>query len=175
MVENYLRDQEIWHESIDVQEQPVEDILSQYDIIEEFTADEKEYLKSYLLRRAELMEFAEAARWASESEEPLLALIPNRRVPSQRLLELQHKAIMAEMEIILPSKGRTNIRLLGTAPEFKQISYFILPRWFSAFFLEYSLSSTPSGIAISSFSIMGKRIFSTGLTLAFSVISKISS
>jgi hypothetical protein len=97
-IETYLHGQEIWHESIDVQEQPIGDILVQYGIVDELTAEEEKYLRSYLLRRAEQAEFAEAARWVDESEEPLLALIP-RPAPSQRLLELQHKMIMAELEI----------------------------------------------------------------------------
>jgi hypothetical protein len=98
-IETYLHDQEIWHESIDVQEQPIGDILVQYGIVDQLTAEEKKYLRSYLLRRAEQVEFAEAARWVDESEEPLLALIPDRLVPGQRLLDLQYKMIMAELKI----------------------------------------------------------------------------
>ena len=109
-IENYLNDQEIWHESIDVREQPVRDILAEYGIVDELTADEKEYLRGYLHRRTEQAEFAEAARWASESEEPLLALIPDRLVQSQRLLELQYKAIMAKLEI---EKAGENVNLYG--------------------------------------------------------------
>ena len=65
-IENYLHEQEIWHESIDVQEEPIRCILAQYGIVEELTAAENKYLRSYLLRRAELAEFAEAARMACE-------------------------------------------------------------------------------------------------------------
>ena len=98
-IETYLDEQVIWHESIDVQEQPIREILAQYGIVDELTADEKEYLRVYLHRRAEQAEFAEAAKWADESEGALIALIPDRPTPCLRVLEIQHKMIMAEMEI----------------------------------------------------------------------------
>ena len=98
-IETYLDEQEIWNESIDVQEQPIREILAQYGIVDELTADEKEYLRIYLYRRAEQAEFAEAARGADESEGSLIALIPDRPAPRLRVLEIQHKMIMAEMGI----------------------------------------------------------------------------
>ena len=98
-IETYLDEQEIWHESIDVQEQPIREILAQYGIVDELIADEKEYLRVYLHRRAEQAEVAEAAKWADESEGALIALIPDRPTPCLRVLEIQHKMIMAEMEI----------------------------------------------------------------------------
>jgi hypothetical protein len=83
-IETYLDGQEIWHESIDVQEQPIGEILAQYGIVDELTPVEKDYLRSYLYRRAEQMEFAEAARWAKEYGGPLVALIPDRLILCQR-------------------------------------------------------------------------------------------
>ena len=68
-IENYLHDQEIWHESIDVQEQPVGGVLAQYGIVEELTTDEKEYLRSFLYRKARREEIAEAVQWAKALEE----------------------------------------------------------------------------------------------------------
>ena len=80
-IEIYLDGQEIWHESIDIQGQPISEILAQYGILDELTIGEKEYLRSYLHRRAEQEEFAEAARWADECEERLLGLIPDLPAP----------------------------------------------------------------------------------------------
>ena len=108
-IENYLHDQEeIYHDSFDIEEMPVEEILAEYGIVRELTAEEKEYLRGYLHRRAWRKEIAEAVEWTKAWKDEVAGRIPDipdRPAPCQRVLTLQHKMIMAEMEIEKAREG----------------------------------------------------------------------
>ena len=86
-----LETNEVWHEVMELEEEPLADILAEYDIHEEFSIAEQEILKGELIKKAAQAEIREAARWAQEEHDPILLSIPRRRTPSPRTLELQHR------------------------------------------------------------------------------------
>jgi len=93
-----LENSEIFHESYDIEEEGVESILTQYGIFYRWTDDEIEILKEHLLEMAAREEIREAVRWAEREADPLINIIPDRPLPSPRLLYLQHKVWKESMK-----------------------------------------------------------------------------
>jgi len=81
----------VLHDCLDIEHESVESILSEYGILDSWSDDELEILKSHLYDMAFEAEAREAERWAGlETDESIIA-IPLRSAPSPRLLALQHK------------------------------------------------------------------------------------
>lgn len=92
-----LENSEVVHDSCDIECENIYSILSDYGILEAWSNDELEILKSHLYDMAFEAEAREAERWAKiETSEALLS-VPLRSAPSQRLLSLQHKLWKVEM------------------------------------------------------------------------------
>jgi hypothetical protein len=64
----YLKEQELWHDSYDLKEEPIESILADYGIVVELNDEEKEIIKDEFLKMVERVEIAEAVVWAMKQE-----------------------------------------------------------------------------------------------------------
>lgn len=91
-----LENSEVWHESYDIEEEGVQNILASYGVFFKFSEAELTILKEQLWEMAAREEIKEAERWAEQEHDPLLLSIPKRRAPSPTTLELQHKTWKAE-------------------------------------------------------------------------------
>ena len=93
-----VENSELLHECCDLEDEGVETVLAQYDVCESWSPAEREILKSRLWDLAFEKEIREAERWAQDYSDPILSMIPNRPMPSPRLLELEHNAWKASRE-----------------------------------------------------------------------------
>ena len=89
---------ETCHEYFDVLDYYTDTILSWYGIIDSWTGEEYRILRSILIEKAFEEEIEEICRIAEFENDPILASIPDRGVPSEKLLELEHKIWKKEME-----------------------------------------------------------------------------
>ena len=86
-----LENSVVLHDCLDLEFENVESILYEYGILDSWSDDELEILKSHLYDMAFEAEAREAERWAGlETDESIIA-IPLRSAPSPRLSALQHK------------------------------------------------------------------------------------
>lgn len=92
-----LEQQDIIHEYFDVMDYGVDIILSWYGIIEEWSDEESKILKEHLLSTAYRAEVNEIRRIVEEEDDWLLAIIPDRELPSLKLLMLEHEIWKKEM------------------------------------------------------------------------------
>ncbi len=92
-----LENRGICHEYFDVLDYDVETILSWYGITEKWNEEDRKILKEYLLKMAYEDEIQEIVRLVDQEFDPLILSIPDRAVPSPRMLELEHKVWKNEM------------------------------------------------------------------------------
>ena len=86
-----LENSVVLHDCLDLEFESVESILNEYSILDSWSQDELEILKSHLYDMAFEAEAREAERWAEKETCELLLSVPLRSAPSPRLLALQHK------------------------------------------------------------------------------------
>ena len=88
----------ITHECYDIKEEGIENILIQYGIFYKWNNEEKEMMKNILMEMAAKEEIKEAIRWAQMEHDPIILRVPNKPIPSPRVLELQQNIFKAEMK-----------------------------------------------------------------------------
>ena len=93
-----VENSELLHECCDLENEGVEMVLAKYGVCESLSPAEREILKSRLWELAFEKEVREAERWARDYSDPFLSMIPNRPMPSPRLLELEHNVWKASRE-----------------------------------------------------------------------------
>lgn len=99
-----LEDKDVCHEYFDVFDYGVEAVLSWYGISTDWTVDEIDIVKEFLLNMAYKDEMREVIRITEEESDPLLALIPDKPIPSLKLLVLEHEIWKKEMRSLANSK-----------------------------------------------------------------------
>lgn len=99
-----LENKDVCHEYFDVLDYGVEVVLTWYSISADWTGDEIDIIKEFLLNMAYQDEMREVIRITEEESDPLLALIPDRPAPSLKLLQLEHEIWKKEMRSLPNSK-----------------------------------------------------------------------
>ena len=86
---------QIFHDCVDIEADPLEEILPQYEIYISLNDEESDVVKDELKRLATREEVREAFRWAMWDIEPAKE-VKNRRMPSAEMCEKEHKRWAAE-------------------------------------------------------------------------------
>ncbi len=85
------------HDYYDVVYDGVMDVLGRYGIFVELCEEEQKLLEDYLLDSALDDEVREIVHIVEECSDPVMDSIPERALPSLRLLQLEHKVWKGEM------------------------------------------------------------------------------
>ncbi len=92
-----LENKDICHDYYDVLYEGFEVVLGWYGICENWTDEEQKLLEEYLTKIAYNDEVREIVHLTEELSDPILSRIPDRPVPTLKLLMLEYKAWKGEM------------------------------------------------------------------------------
>jgi hypothetical protein len=77
----YLETQDTWHESADIEDGNLAEILSDYGVSTCFNEEESKLIKEFLISKATKAEIAESALWSRVGDPLLVQSIPDKSIP----------------------------------------------------------------------------------------------